>query len=114
VGDEYIATSELFSRKNSRQRFREEECPTSCAPESASTEQLLRWTRPYCAIENGSHYRRDVTLREDATRISQPALAKTIAALNNLLIGLCQKLGYANLASARCIFNAQIAAQLPA
>jgi predicted transposase YbfD/YdcC len=87
---------------------------TSCDPERVSATHLLHWTRQYWGIENGLHYRRDVTLREDATRISQPALAKTIAAINNFVIGLSQKLGYANLASARRIFNARIAAQLPA
>jgi len=86
---------------------------TSCDPERASAEQILCWTRQYWGIENGLHYRRDVTLREDATRISQPALAKTMAAINNFVVGLSQKLGYTNLASARRIFNARIAAQLP-
>jgi hypothetical protein len=87
---------------------------TSCGPERASARQLLQWTRQYWGIENGLHYRRDVILREDATRISQPALAKTIAALNNFVIGLSHKLGYTNLASARRSFNAQIDAQRPA
>ena len=48
---------------------------TSCDPTRATAEQMLRWIRDYWGIENGLHYRRDVTLREDATRISQPALA---------------------------------------
>jgi predicted transposase YbfD/YdcC len=85
---------------------------TSCAPERAAAAQLLQWTRHYWGIENGLHYRRDVTLREDATRFSQPALAKAMAIINNFVIGLSQKLGYANLASARRRFNASIAAQL--
>lgn len=78
-----------------------------------SAAQVLRWTRHYWGIENGLHYRRDVTLRDDATRISQPALAKTIAAINNSVVGLSQKLVYSNLASARRIFDARISAQLP-
>ena len=86
---------------------------TSCPPAKATAEQMLQWTRHYWAIENGLHYRRDVTLREDATSISSPALAKTMAAINNFVVGLSQKLGYPNLASARRIFNAAIAAQLP-
>lgn len=85
---------------------------TSCAPKVGTAEQLLKWTRDYWGIENGLHYRRDVTLREDATRISQPRLARAIAAINNFIVALTQKLGYANLASARRIFNAKIAAQL--
>lgn len=86
---------------------------TSCTPEMTSAEQMLQWTRLYWGIENGLHYRRDVTLHEDATRTSEPALAKTIAAINNFVVGLSQKLGYSNLASARRTFDARIAAQLP-
>lgn len=86
---------------------------TSCDPKQATAKQLLQWTRSYWGIENGLHYRRDVTLREDATRIAQPALAKTMATINNFVVALSQKLGYTNLASARRIFNAKIAAQLP-
>lgn len=86
---------------------------TSYSPEEATADQLLAWTRQYWGIENGLHYRRDFTLREDATRISRPALARTIAVINNFVIGLVLKLGYRNLAAARRIFNARIAAQLP-
>jgi predicted transposase YbfD/YdcC len=82
---------------------------TSRTPEKASAEQLLQWTRHYWGIENGLHYRRDVTLREDATRSSESPLAKTIAAINNFIIGLTQKLGYFNLASARRKFDIKIA-----
>jgi predicted transposase YbfD/YdcC len=85
---------------------------TSCAPNMASAEDVLRWTRLYWGIENGLHYRRDVTLKEDATRISQPRLATVMATINNFVVGLSQKLGYDNLASARRVFNARIAAQL--
>lgn len=85
---------------------------TSCAPHRASAMQVLTWTRLYWGIENGLHYRRDVTLREDATRFSRPALAQSLAAINNFVVGLSQKLGYSNLAAARRIFDASIAAQL--
>lgn len=86
---------------------------TSCSPQRASADQLLFWIRQYWAIENSLHYRRDVTLREDATRITQPALARAIAAINNFVVALSMALGYSNLAAARRSFNAQIAAQLP-
>ena len=87
---------------------------TSCSPAQASADQLLAWIRNYWGIENSLHYRRDVTLREDAMRIGQPSLARAVAGINNLLIGLSRKLGYTNLASARRRFSAQIAAQLHA
>ena len=85
---------------------------TSCEAHKASARQMLTWTRQYWGIENGLHYRRDVTLREDATRISHPRLAKAMAIINNFIVTLSQKLGYANLAEARRIFDARIAAQL--
>lgn len=86
---------------------------TSRGPERATAEQMLQWTREYWGIENGLHYRRDVTLREDATRVSQPALAQTISIINSFIVAIAQKLGYSNLASARRIFDFRIAAQLP-
>lgn len=85
---------------------------TSRGSDKATAKQMLQWTREYWGIENGLHYRRDVTLREDATRISQPSLAQTIAVINCFVIALAQKLGYSNLASARRFFNCRIAEQL--
>jgi predicted transposase YbfD/YdcC len=85
---------------------------TSCDPKTSSAAQLLHWTRAYWGIENGLHYRRDVTLREDATRTSQRTLAKVLAAINNLIVAIAQKLTYSNLAAARRVFDARIAAQL--
>jgi hypothetical protein len=55
---------------------------TSCDPEKASADQLLAWIRQYWGIENGLHYRRDVTLREDATRITQPTLARATSIIS--------------------------------
>lgn len=85
---------------------------TSCAPETVSADQLLAWIRQYWAIENGLHYRRDVTLREDATRMTQTMMARAMAIINNFLVGLSRILGFSNLAAARRTFDAQIAAQL--
>ena len=85
---------------------------TSCSPQEADAQQLLQWTRHYWGIENGLHYRRDVTLNEDATRISNRKMAAVMATLNNFLVGLTQKLGYFNLADARRVFDFQINRQL--
>ena len=85
---------------------------TSCDATQASAKELLDWTRAYWGIENGLHYRRDVTLNEDATRLSCPNMAKAIAVINNFIVGLTRKLGYKNLASARRHFDASIARQL--
>ena len=85
---------------------------TSCGPQNGTAEQMLHWTRAYWGIENGLHYRRDVTLREDATRIGASPLAQAMALLNNFVVTLALKMGFSNLASARRAFNAQIASQL--
>jgi predicted transposase YbfD/YdcC len=85
---------------------------TSLATEKCSAAQLLALTQAYWGIENGLHYRRDVTLLEDATRISKPKLAEAMSIMNNFVIGLTRKLGFSNLASARRNFNADIASHL--
>jgi predicted transposase YbfD/YdcC len=62
---------------------------TSAAPEQSSARQLLQSIRDHWgASENGSHYRRDVSLGEDACRISGRTGAFVMATLRNLLLGL--------------------------
>jgi predicted transposase YbfD/YdcC len=80
---------------------------TSLSPQQASPEKLLALIRKYWGIENGLHYRRDVTLREDATRSTIGNAGQNIAILNNLVIGLCLQNGFQNLAKARRLFNAK-------
>lgn len=80
---------------------------TSLSPQQASPEKLLALIRRYWGIENGLHYRRDVTLREDATRLTVGNSGQNMAVLNNLVISLCFKKGYQNLAKARRLFNAR-------
>lgn len=62
---------------------------TSAAPDQYSAGQLLQAIRDHwAAIENGAHYRRDVSLGEDASRISGPKAAQVMTTLRNLLLGL--------------------------
>jgi predicted transposase YbfD/YdcC len=62
---------------------------TSTAPQQYSGRQLLQAIRDHWgASENGAHYRRDVSLGEDASRISQRTGAFVMATLRNLLLGL--------------------------
>ena len=81
---------------------------TSLAYERGNEQQLLDWTRSYWGIENGLHYRRDKTLKEDATRMGDTNQAQVVAALNNFIVGLVAKMGFSNLASARRHFDAQL------
>lgn len=62
---------------------------TSAAPKQYSAQQLLEIIRNHWSgSENGSHYRRDVSLGEDASRISGRNGAFLMATLRNLLLGL--------------------------
>lgn len=80
---------------------------TSLSPERASPKKLLALVRKYWEIETGLHYRRDVTLKEDATRLTIGHAGHMMAILNNAIIGLCLHRGYQNLAQARRLFNAK-------
>ena len=62
---------------------------TSLAQEERSDAELMEVIRGHWdAIENGSHYRRDVSLGEDASRIAEPAAAQVMTTLRNLAIGI--------------------------
>ena len=85
---------------------------TSLSPEQASPKKLIQLLRSYWGIENGLHYRRDVTLHEDDTRLTVGQAGHNMAILNNLVIGLCIRNGFNNLAQARRLFSAKPAAAL--
>ena len=73
---------------------------TSLDPQQADAERLLGLVRGHWGIENGLHYRRDVTLGEDASRIRKGAAPQVMAALRNALIHLLQTLNAPSLAAA--------------
>jgi len=80
---------------------------TSLAREDIPPQKLLSLIRSYWGIENGLHYRRDVTLHEDHTRITKANAARVIACLNNLIIALLlAKKKYRYLPSARRYYAA--------
>jgi predicted transposase YbfD/YdcC len=82
---------------------------TSLRPDEASAAKLLELTRAYWGVENGLHYRRDVTFHEDATRLTQGHAGHVMASLNNLVIGLLRLAGFTNLAAARRFCAADLA-----
>jgi predicted transposase YbfD/YdcC len=61
---------------------------TSLSREQVPPKQMLELIRAYWGIENGLHYRRDVTLHEDATRMTNSNLAHAMASINNLVLGM--------------------------
>lgn len=59
---------------------------TSLSPERANANRLLNLARQHWAIENGLHYRRDVTLGEDQSRIRKGVAPQVMAALRNSIV----------------------------
>jgi len=80
---------------------------TSLSPQEATPAKLLALIRQHWQIESGLHYRRDVTLREDATRLTVGNAGHNMAILNNLIVSLCLRNGFRNIAQARRRFNAK-------
>ena len=78
---------------------------TSLPPSAASAERLLEVARTEWGIENGLHYRRDVTLQEDACQLRRGDGPQVLAALNNVVVGLVLQAGERNLAAAQRSFD---------
>jgi predicted transposase YbfD/YdcC len=81
---------------------------TSLTAKEAGAKRLLEITRSHWGIENGLHYRRDVTLREDRCRVRRGHAAHALAVINNLVLGLFARLGYASAPEARRHFAAHM------
>ena len=69
---------------------------TSLGPHQASAQLLLRMVRNHWQIENGLHYRRDETLREDWCHLRIGHAQRMMAAINNLVLGLILRRGNRN------------------
>jgi predicted transposase YbfD/YdcC len=72
---------------------------TSLPPSVANADRLLNLTRAAWGIENGLHYRRDVTLHEDAGQVRRGTAPQVLAALNNAVVGIAVQQGARNLAA---------------
>jgi Transposase DDE domain len=80
---------------------------TSLPTDQASPRQLLAYVRCHWQIENGSHYRRDVTFKEDGCDLQHRPVAHLMAILNNITTGLIALAGFKNAAHARRVFDAR-------
>jgi predicted transposase YbfD/YdcC len=79
---------------------------TSLTAQEADPKRLLSIVRSEWGIENGLHYRRDVTFQEDQTRMTVKSMARVMTIINNLVISLINHQGYKNHAHARRVFCA--------
>jgi predicted transposase YbfD/YdcC len=73
----------------------------SLTADEANPERLLSLVRAQWSIENGLHYRRDETLREDGCRVRMGRAAEILTLINNLVIGLLLRRGIKNVPEAR-------------
>ena len=74
---------------------------TSLTAEEAGPKRLQELVRQHWAIENGLHYRRDETLREDWCHLRQGQAARVMATINNLVLGMLLTRGIRNVPQAR-------------
>lgn len=73
---------------------------TSVPRDQADAATLLGWWRGHWGIENRSHYVRDVTPGEDASRIRTGSAPQVLAAVRNAAIGWLRARGIENIAAA--------------
>lgn len=81
---------------------------TSLQRSEVTPPHLLTIVRGHWGIENGLHYRRDVTLREDHSRVRLERAPQVMAALNNFVLSVLAWLGYDNIPEARRHFAAHL------
>jgi len=79
---------------------------TSLTSKEANPAQVLELQRRQWAIESELHYRRDVTLGEDACRCKHYGMAQAMAILNNLVLALLLRGRQRNAAHAQRYYNA--------
>lgn len=78
---------------------------TSQEASVADARSVLHQARGHWAIENQLHYRRDVSLHEDASQVRLGQAPQVLAALNNLVLGLWAQHAITNVPSAHRAFD---------
>jgi len=81
---------------------------TSLSRKKITPDRLLSFRREHWGIETGLHYRRDVTFKEDATRMTIGNTGKAMASINNLVIALIRQANFQNAPQARRWFAAHL------
>ncbi len=80
---------------------------TSLTPKQAGPSDLLELARDQWSIENHLHYRRDVTLGEDACQVRKGAAPHTLAVLNSFVLALFDVCHVSNAKQCMRRFDAQ-------
>jgi predicted transposase YbfD/YdcC len=72
---------------------------TSLSSREAAGEHLATYVRSHWAIENKIHWVRDVTFREDFSKVRTDSRPRIMATLRNLVIGLIRQAGHTGIAA---------------
>lgn len=71
---------------------------TTLTPTNSTPEHVATYIRNHWGIENKSHYVRDVTYSEDASRVGRADKPRVMATLRNIAISLIRLAGYTTIA----------------
>ncbi|MGH3854590.1 MAG: ISAs1 family transposase [Pseudonocardiaceae bacterium] len=74
-------------------------CITSLSANQAAPEHLAGYVRGHWSIENKIHWVRDVTWREDASRVRTASRPRIMVTLRNLALGLIRQAGHTKIAA---------------
>jgi predicted transposase YbfD/YdcC len=80
---------------------------TSLSASVADARRILTLSRRHGGVENGLHYRRDATLKEDQSQLRMKHAPHLLAVLNNIVLGLFTRQAQSDVASARRTFAYQ-------
>lgn len=72
---------------------------TSLTGREAGPEHIAAYIRGHWSVENEVHYVRDVTLREDASKVRAGSRPRALATLRNLSAGLIRQSGHGDIAA---------------
>jgi predicted transposase YbfD/YdcC len=81
---------------------------TSLTSEKASPQRLLELNRMHWGIENGLHWVRDETFREDRSQIRTGTAPRVMATLRNLVITILKRFGVTDITKTRRWFSFKI------
>ena len=73
---------------------------TSLPRAKANRRQLLTASRGHWSIENGLHWVRDATMREDRSKVRSGSAPRALATMRNLVISVLRLAGATNIAQA--------------
>lgn len=81
---------------------------TSLARKKAAPQRVLSCRRQHWLVETGLHFRRDVTFREDATRMTVGPAGRVLSIVHNLVLGLLKSAGFSNAAAGRRFYEGHL------